>query len=478
MIRRLLKRVAALSCVIFIGSGTHTSAAPPETRSAPSYGYILMDAATGHVISHENADNLFIPASLSKIPTTLMALSNLGAERRFRTRLLAEGTVINGVLQGNLHLVGSGDPSLKERDVIELVAKLSAAGVHRVSGRFTYDTSALPRSASIDAAQPAGQAYNPPVSGLNVDLNLSGKNGRSGPAREPGRRAGRMLRYFAHGQGITLPEPTRLRRAATGYEIAVHTSAPVATLAAEMMDLSTNLAAESLGMLSVASMGTQPKSLSGAAKATAAWVKAEAGVIGGAGWRGFRMANHSGLSTKSRATPRQIASILRLGYQRFGRNFSDLHSANQPVGFQAYTLRGKFGTMRFVRGYAGFLTVGNKEMVFAIMANDRRRRALADAGTTGLSSQSWMNAARKLEQKVLGDWITGLWPSDRPATILTASAPAAIPAEAPVFENAVNPAKTILDAWDIARSEPEQPVRVSVLSAKPARYVRTTRLVK
>jgi len=494
MKRILLKHAAVLACALSFSSAAF--AGPLDTRSnsaradiahgsaqnsstgAP-YGYILMDAASGEIISQLNADDLFIPASLSKIPTTLMTLNALGTERRFETRLLTDGEIVGGVLEGDLHLVGSGDPSLQKRDIVELVTKLKAAGVREVSGRFTYDPNALPRTAVIDKAQPAGQPYNPPVSGLNIDLNLRVTKGRKGPVAEPGRRAARMLRFFAHGKGITLPIPTRAKGSATGHEIAAHTSAPVARIARQMMDLSTNLTAESLGLLSVASLGETPKSLAAAANITSEWVKTEAGDIGGKGWRGFRMVNHSGLSTRSRATPRQIASILQLGYQRFGSTFTDLHKQNQPGGFQAYSLRGKFGTMRFVRGYGGFLTVGGREMIFTIMTNDRRRRALADAGKTGLRSHAWMRKARKLEQDVLSQWIAGIWSGNAPATRLVAAAPIVEPVQTiPLLTTSITPAAPRTEPWNQARQQANQPFKISTLSAQPVGYVRTTALVE
>jgi len=50
------------------------------------YGYILMDAKTGKILDQRNADQSFIPASLSKIPTTLVALHALGKNHRFEFR--------------------------------------------------------------------------------------------------------------------------------------------------------------------------------------------------------------------------------------------------------------------------------------------------------------------------------------------------------------------------------------------------------
>ncbi len=386
---------------------TDAPALQPATRN----GYILLDAMTGDVLSEDNADALFIPASLSKIPTTLKALDALGTDERFETRLVADGDVVNGVLEGNISLVGSGDPSLMKADIKDLVMQLKASGVTRVAGRFTYDAGAVPTSSVIDRAQPAGTVYNPPVSGLNIDFNLRGSGDTRRVVRKPGKLAARMLRFYAHHEGIRMPPPESADSPAlgTGKDIAVHKSAPVSQIIREMMRRSTNLTAESIGLLSARAGGNVPRSMNDAARMTTEWLKAEIDGIGGQGWRGFHLANHSGLSTKSRATPRQIAHILRHGYLRFGRTFSDLHYENKPGGYQAYDLRGKFGTLKFVRGYGGFLTVGGREMIFAIMSDDRRQRDRVDSGVGGLNSRGWMRKARQLEQSVLSEWVVDYW---------------------------------------------------------------------
>lgn len=382
-----------------------------ETSTLPTgrYGYILIDAVTGDVLSARNEDALFIPASLAKIPTTLAALSTAGGDRRFDTRVIATGGIENGVLKGDLHLVGSGDPTLRTRDLGKMAAQLARAGITRVEGRFTYEAGALPIARQIDAMQPPGKHYNPAVSGLNLDYNLKLVNGRRVPVSQPALYAAATLRHLAKAYGIELPLPLRATRQATGETVALHQSAPLSDIAAGMMELSTNLTAEVLGAVAVTSMQGKPKTLRDGAEATTNWLRTESGEIGGVGWDGFKLVNHSGLSTRSRATPRQIAAILRLGYQKFGKTFVDLHKRTAPGGYQAFDLHGKIGTMRFVRGYGGYLTIDGRDMVFAIMANDSRRRSLADAGQTGMRSQGWMTKARHLERDVLSEWVADHW---------------------------------------------------------------------
>lgn len=377
----------------------------PDGRS----GYLVMDALTGEVLAARNQDDLFIPASLSKIPTTVVALAAYGAERRFETRLLADGAVVNGVLEGDLHLVGGGDPSLQTQDLWKLANRLAGSGIRRVDGRFTYYSATVPETTRIDRAQPAGLHYNPGVGGLNIDYNMRRIHGRRMPISRPGRLAARMLGKMASMRGVSLPDPVRSDAEPFGMEIATHRSAPVSMLLKRMLDKSTNLTAEVLGAVSANTFGLRPQTLGAAAKMTTQWIKAQAGPIDGRGWNGFRLVNHSGLSTRSRATPRQMAEILRLGYQRFGEAFVNLHRDDSPNGGNTFSIHAKIGSMRFVRGYGGFLQVGGRTLIFTIMSNDDHRRAAADAGQTHLGGRHWMHEARKLERDLLSSWIEAVW---------------------------------------------------------------------
>jgi len=427
----------AFACTILPLSSAHWASAqagPAEARSTKGhislhtegkdlsgqYGYVLMDADTGEIVAKRNADRSFIPASLAKIPTMLMALQALGADHRFETRLVADGRIDQGVLHGNLHLIGSGDPTLKTLDLERLSDKLALQGIARITGDFIYNTDALPRSSVISNLQPNDHHYNPAISGLNLDLNLWRSNGIMRKTAAPGYRAARLFRSAAALRGITLPMPKHFSGTVSGQLVASHLSATVSEICETMMMLSTNLTAEALGALSASTMGDKPKSLRDAAKVTTNWLKDQADSIGGKGWKGFTLANHSGLSSRSRATPRQMASILRLGFETFGETFRSLHAEHVTGGFQAFAVRGKTGKMRFVRGYSGFLSIGGRDLIFVIMSNDRKQRRQADAGAKGLGSKAWMRKAQRLELAVLGDFIANHWPTG--ADVLVADA--------------------------------------------------------
>src|SRR5919201_1635078 len=86
----------------------------PEFRHA-NFGIEFYDLERHEPIYALDTDKLFTPASTTKLLTEGTALALLGADYRFHTRVYRTGPVINGVLNGDLILVASGDPNLSGR---------------------------------------------------------------------------------------------------------------------------------------------------------------------------------------------------------------------------------------------------------------------------------------------------------------------------------------------------------------------------
>src|SRR6266568_988334 len=126
------------------------------------WGLLIVDAESGETLYEQNADKYFVPASNMKLFSTAMALAKLGPEYRFRTTLETQGTISSeGVLNGDLALVGRGDPNLSnrkfpyelkeefdgppEKALAELADALVAKGVKEISGDVIGDDSYFPR---------------------------------------------------------------------------------------------------------------------------------------------------------------------------------------------------------------------------------------------------------------------------------------------------------------------------------------------
>jgi len=82
------------------------------------------------------------PASTMKLLTTYIALSTLGPDYRWRTQVLANHRPVNGRLDGDLIVRGSGDPSLVIERWWLLLTRLRALGVRDVGGDLVLDRSA------------------------------------------------------------------------------------------------------------------------------------------------------------------------------------------------------------------------------------------------------------------------------------------------------------------------------------------------
>ena len=134
-------------------------------------GIVVADALTGEILDQHDADIPQPPASVTKAVTALYALEGLGANYRFQTRLFAKGAISDGILDGDLILVGGGDPNLVTDDLAVLAQRLKDAGLKEVRGAFQVYDGALPNLEEIDQEQLDYLGYNPAITGLNLNYN-------------------------------------------------------------------------------------------------------------------------------------------------------------------------------------------------------------------------------------------------------------------------------------------------------------------
>lgn len=120
---------------------------PPVDRY--HVGVLAIDAESGDTLYAHNHRRKFIPASNQKILVTAAALSLLGEDHRFATRLFAIGSRADSVLDGDLVLVPSGDPTISRRygysgtaELEKLAHEVGGSGVRTVTGSLYIDGSA------------------------------------------------------------------------------------------------------------------------------------------------------------------------------------------------------------------------------------------------------------------------------------------------------------------------------------------------
>ena len=106
-------------------------------------GVHVKSLKSGQTLYVRNIHQALTPASIMKILTAEAALLYLGPNYRFSTQLLTDAKgVKDGVLQGNLYIVLSGDPSLIFPDLVELMMSLQSQGISVISGNVYIDNTA------------------------------------------------------------------------------------------------------------------------------------------------------------------------------------------------------------------------------------------------------------------------------------------------------------------------------------------------
>jgi serine-type D-Ala-D-Ala carboxypeptidase/endopeptidase (penicillin-binding protein 4) len=111
---------------------------------------------------HWQPQKLVNPASLAKLITTSAALDLLGPAWTWTTPVWLQGTLQNGVLDGNLHIKGSGDPKLVLERLWLLMHRVQQLGVREIRGDIVLDRSAfaLPEQNPGDFDGEALRPYN------------------------------------------------------------------------------------------------------------------------------------------------------------------------------------------------------------------------------------------------------------------------------------------------------------------------------
>ncbi|GAC1527295.1 MAG: D-alanyl-D-alanine carboxypeptidase/D-alanyl-D-alanine-endopeptidase [Thermoleophilaceae bacterium] len=384
------------------------------SAAGPSSGAYVADATTGRTLFSWRADTPRSLASNTKLFTVTTALATYGTNATLATTLLGTGSLDStGAYQGSLYLRGAGDPTFGSRTfarasygsdatVDALAESLRRSGVNSVSGSIVGDESLFdalrggPDSGfglSIDVG---------PLSALSYDRGLADPGGHGFQRFPAAFAADRMLAALRHvhirvdGGARTGTTP------AQAVELAEVRSPTVARLVQLTDKESDNLFAELLtkGLAVDGAPGgplrqpgdplpsppvpgqapaAPPRPLPAAVGSTTAGAQAAMAFARSFGLHPT-IVDGSGLSRRDRATPRQVATLLR----RVRRQpyFPALVQA-LPVAGRDGTLRlrmrsgpahdrcrAKTGTLSNVSALSGLCTIaGGRSIIFSILMN-------------------------------------------------------------------------------------------------------------
>jgi D-alanyl-D-alanine carboxypeptidase/D-alanyl-D-alanine-endopeptidase (penicillin-binding protein 4) len=106
-----------------------------QTGIDPNQQGIWLQSDWTELVNHQGT----IPtpaASLTKIATTLAALIQWGTDYQFETSIYTNGKIVNGILTGDLIVIGSGDPFFVWEEAIALGNALQQLGITQIQGNL------------------------------------------------------------------------------------------------------------------------------------------------------------------------------------------------------------------------------------------------------------------------------------------------------------------------------------------------------
>jgi D-alanyl-D-alanine carboxypeptidase/D-alanyl-D-alanine-endopeptidase (penicillin-binding protein 4) len=167
----------------------------------------------------QNGEKQFIPASLSKIVTLGAALNELKPGFKFKTLLVSDAKIENGVLKGHLYLKGGGDPSFVSENMWFLVNELMRAGVTSIDGDIVVDDSRFDkiRFGQDRQEERVDRAYDAPVGAMSMNWNSVTVYTR------PGDKVGDKAKVFVDVMSpyLKVKNETRTTAAGKGKSISV-----------------------------------------------------------------------------------------------------------------------------------------------------------------------------------------------------------------------------------------------------------------
>ncbi len=437
-----------------------------------NYGLLIYDPGRFETVITHNPSRSFIPASVSKLFTTILALEVLKPDYTFSTEILYTGAIADGVLNGDLILRGSGDPELSIQDLTEMIFELKSSGIKKVRGRFYYDIDSFASKEYLDPAMPVNARYNPGFGPLNLNKNSIYATKRTEPngkliAAEllPAVPTNRI--YLYHGpdvllyakysndngvetwglpssgnwenrfqlpvkntalftsstfkklseiHGISIPEPERGKSNNTAKKLIDHKSRRLSLILNDMLINSDNLTAEIIG--TVVSVNLKSRF----SITPEEFLKQKFPFIN---WNNFRLLNYSGLTDMNRATPEQTAAMLLyldrqkdpdLAISRLlpmsGLDGTMKSKLDRPE--TAFRVSAKTGSIYYASALAGeFFSASGKKYIFVIFIDDKNRRnSYSQSGRRSIDeakrAEKWSSDSSKLIEEFIYKQITSL----------------------------------------------------------------------
>jgi D-alanyl-D-alanine carboxypeptidase/D-alanyl-D-alanine-endopeptidase (penicillin-binding protein 4) len=346
-----------------------------------SVGIAIASLDGDGLLVDENAGAPGIPASSHKILTATAALSALGAEHRFTTRVVREGTTLT--------IVGGGDPFLMSSVDEKYPLAASVVDLARSTAEALRSDGVTAVDLFFDGTLFTGDGWHPawtedyhldvsPITALVVDAGLAGERDWGEYSLDPAGDAATAFATALTAEGINVSVLGAAVAAPEATEVARVDSLPLRLIIQQLLLTSDNVASEML-LRHIGLAGGQPGSFIGGAEAMRARLT-ELGL-----WaEGMVIDDGSGLSLGNRDTPAVLAAAVRHAFS--DEDYSTIMTGLPTAGVDGTLhdrfdddpetparglVRAKTGTLTGVRTLTGLApTAAGGYVAFSFLCND------------------------------------------------------------------------------------------------------------
>jgi serine-type D-Ala-D-Ala carboxypeptidase/endopeptidase (penicillin-binding protein 4) len=379
--------------------------ANPSLGPATANSCLLVQQGGATLYSHRPTSPM-IPGSTMKLLTADAALDKLGPHAQLVSNVRADRAPAAGLVNGNLYLVGGGDPLLRTSDFVaglhyrellythldDLAQAVKAAGVTHVTGAVVGDESRFDTERYVPTWKPgyASSGDVGPLSALQVNDGFQATKPRTVPAARPAQQAAALFTGLLKARGVAVDgAPTDGQAPPAAVAVTSLKSAPLSDVLAEVLRQSDNNGAE----LITKELGRQ----FGGAPTTAAGVGVIRATLAADGLPADQLTavDGSGLDRSDRVTCQLLVdTLLRSGPDGpLGRGLpiaGQTGTLQDRMGHTAAAgrVRAKTGTLDAVSGLAGFVLAASgpapagghqPPLTFSCLFNGNLTRASAEA---------------------------------------------------------------------------------------------------
>jgi serine-type D-Ala-D-Ala carboxypeptidase/endopeptidase (penicillin-binding protein 4) len=166
-------------------------------------GFVVLDGRTGRTLAASAPNTVRPLGSTAKLLTTGAALEQKRPSDLLATFVTTGAALVDGTLQGDLHLVGGGDPTLDEPQLAALAGAVQAHGVRAITGSIVGDESRLD---GVRGGPASGGAFDPELGGVLGALTYArGRQAPGGPLQpDPARAAAFRFDDVLEARGLTI----------------------------------------------------------------------------------------------------------------------------------------------------------------------------------------------------------------------------------------------------------------------------------